>query len=113
MATTTANAPSKATKTANFSMRIEPQKKSSLELLYGGLGISLAEAVNIFFEKSLNVGGIPFDLRMDNYDRDTLEAMQEALDIEAGLVEAKRYSSVDELFADNDAEIASEEAAGA
>ena len=109
----TATAQSKATKTANFSMRIEPQKKATLELLYGGLGISLAEAVNIFFEKSLNVGGIPFDLRMENYDRETLEAMQEALDIEAGLVEAKHYSSVDELFADNEAELAAEEAAHA
>ena len=99
---------SKIAKTSNFSMRIEPNKKSSLELLYGELGITLADAVNIFFEKSLNVGGIPFDLRIDNYSRDTLEAIQETLDIENGVVEAKRYKSVDELFADNDAELVSE-----
>ena len=102
--------PSKPVKTANFSMRIEEDKKASLELLYGGLGMTLTEAVKVFFEKSLNVGGIPFDLRMENYNRDTLEALRETLDIEAGRVPAKRYHSVDELFAENNAEIAAEEA---
>lgn len=99
----------KTNRSANFTMRIEPQKKNSLEMLYKGLGITLADAVNIFFEKSLNVGGIPFDLRMDNYDRETFEAMKETLDIEAGIIKAKRYKSVDDLFADNDAELSAEE----
>ena len=110
-----ANTPtqSKPIKTANFSMRIEEDKKASLELLYAGLGMTLTEAVKVFFEKSLNVGGIPFDLRMENYSRETLEAMRETLDIEAGRIPAKRYSSVDELFAENDAEIAAEELANA
>ena len=105
----TATIQHKTNRSANFTMRIEPQKKNSLELLYKGLGITLADAVNIFFEKSLNVGGIPFDLRMDNYNRETFEAMKEALDIEAGTIKAKRYKNVDELFADNDAEISTEE----
>ena len=104
---------SKPVKTANFSMRIEEDKKASLELLYAGLGMTLTEAVKIFFEKSLNVGGIPFELKMENYSRETLEALRETLDIEAGRVQARRYSSVDELFADNDAEIAAEVAANA
>ena len=89
-------------KTAVFSMRIEAQKKSSLDLLYNSLGLSLAEAVNLFFEKSLTVGGIPFDLRMENYDREILEALQETLDIETGKIQAKRYHSVEELFAENE-----------
>ena len=92
----------KNAKTAIFSMRIEAQKKSSLELLYNSLGLSLAEAVNVFFEKSLTVGGIPFDLRMENYDRETLEALQETRDIESGKIQAKRYHSVEELFAENE-----------
>ena len=94
-------------------MRIEEDKKTSLELLYGSLGMTLTEAVKIFFEKSLNVGGIPFDLRMENYSRETLEALRETLEIEAGRIKAKHYSTVDELFAENDAEIAAEEAANA
>ena len=37
--------------------------------------------------------------------------MQETLDIEAGIITAKRYHSVDELFAENNAEIVAEERA--
>ncbi len=91
---------------SKFSVRISPEKKASLEFLYNSLGLTLAEAVNIFFEKSLTVGGIPFDVRIPEYNRETLEAMREALDMEAGKIPARRYQTVEELFADNDAEIA-------
>ena len=76
----------KTVKTVDFSMKIPPEKKSSLEFLFGSLGMTLAEAVNIFFEKSLIVGGIPFDVRVPEYNRETLEAMREAIDIEAGRI---------------------------
>ncbi len=36
-------------KDTNFNMRMNKQKKTSLEELYGNLGMTLAEAVNIFF----------------------------------------------------------------
>ena len=39
-------------KDTNFNMRMNKQKKTSLEELYGNLGMTLAEAVNILFEKS-------------------------------------------------------------
>ena len=97
MATTTV-------KDTNFNMRMNKQKKVSLEDLYGSLGMTLAEAVNIFFEKSLMEGGIPFDVRMPRYNKETEEAIQEARDIMSGKVSAKSYSSAKELFAELDEE---------
>lgn len=93
-----------AVKDTNFNMRMNKQKKTSLEDLYGSLGMTLAEAVNIFFEKSLMEGGIPFDVRMPRYNKETEEAIQEARDIIAGKVSAKSYSSSKELFAELDEE---------
>ena len=58
-------------KDTNFNMRINKQKKTSLEDLYANLGMTLPEAVNVFFEKSLMVGGIPFDVRMPHYNKET------------------------------------------
>ena len=89
-------------KDTNFNMRINKQKKTSLEDLYANLGMTLPEAVNIFFEKSLMVGGIPFDVRMPHYNKETEAAMQEARDIAAGKVETKSYSSAHELFSELD-----------
>ena len=95
---------STAVKDTNFNMRMNKQKKNSLEDLYGSLGMTLAEAVNIFFEKSLMEGGIPFDVRMPRYNKETEEAISEARDIMSGKVKAKAYSSAEELFADLDNE---------
>ena len=85
------------TKDTNFNMRINKQKKTDLEVLYGRLGMTLPEAVNIFFENSLLVGGLPFNVRLPKYNRDTEAAIQEARDILSGKVAAKSYSSVQEL----------------
>ena len=92
------------TKDANFNMRINKQKKLDLETLYGSLGMTLPEAVNIFFEKSLMEGGIPFDVRLPRYNRETEEAMQETRDILSGKIETKSYNSARELFDDLDKE---------
>ncbi|MBO4908019.1 MAG: type II toxin-antitoxin system RelB/DinJ family antitoxin [Lachnospiraceae bacterium] len=89
-------------KDTNFNMRINKQKKTSLEDLYSKLGMTLPEAVNVFFEKSLMVGGIPFDVRMPRYNKETEAAMQEARDIAAGKVKARSYSSAHELFTELD-----------
>ena len=91
-------------KDANFNMRINKQKKSDLESLYSRLGMTLPEAVNIFFENSLLVGGLPFSVRLPRYNKETEDAMQEAKDITSGKVSAKSYSSAQELFDELDAE---------
>lgn len=93
---------STAVKDTNFNMRMNKQKKTSLEDLYGSLGMTLAEAVNIFFEKSLMEGGIPFDVRVPRYNKETELAITEAREIMSGKVQAKSYSSTEELFEDLD-----------
>ena len=91
-------------KDTNFNMRMNRQKKSDLEALYGSLGMTLPEAVNIFFENSLLVGGLPFSVRLPRYNRETEEAIQEARDIMSGKIPAKSYTSSRELFDELDTE---------
>ena len=93
-----------AVKDTNFNMRINKQKKTDLESLYARLGMTLPEAVNVFFENSLLVGGLPFSVRLPRYNRETEAAMQEARDIVSEKVPAKSYSSARELFDELDAE---------
>ncbi len=93
-----------AVKDTNFNMRMNKQKKLSLEDLYGSLGMTLAEAVNIFFEKSLMEGGIPFDVRMPRYNKETEDAIEEARAIMKGKTQAKSYNSAKELFDELDKE---------
>ena len=93
-----------AVKDTNFNMRINSHKKSALESLYSSLGMSLPEAVNIFFENSLLVGGLPFQVRLPRYSRETEDAILEARGIMSGQISAKSYGSARELFDEFDAE---------
>ncbi len=71
-----------------------------------GVIMTVEELKVIINKRALLVGGLPFDVRMPEYNDETIEAMQEALDIEAGKIPAKRYHSAQELFDANDADIA-------
>ncbi len=91
-------------KDTSFHMPINRQKKADLEALYASLGMTLPEAVNIFFENSLLVGGLPFSVRLPRYNRETETAMDEAREILEGRTPAKTYRSARELFDELDAE---------
>jgi DNA-damage-inducible protein J len=87
-------------KTAAISMRVEPSVKHDAESIFGSFGLTLADAINVFLHKSIQVGGMPFELRQPRYNSETEEAIQEAKDIMAGKIEAKTYDSFDELLQD-------------
>ncbi len=90
-------------KTANINLRIEPDVKAQADAVFSSLGISITDAINVFLHASIMEGGFPFQPKQPRYNRETLLAMQEAKDIMAGKVEAKRYSSLSDLLEDMDA----------
>jgi addiction module RelB/DinJ family antitoxin len=52
-------------KTGTFQIRINPEYKAELERLYSECGMTLTEAVNVFFQLSLRTGGLPFLVNSD------------------------------------------------
>lgn len=68
-------------KTQSMSIRLNPDIKESAEAVYAHYGISLTDAINMFLHKSIDVGGLPFDLRPETPNSVTLAAMQESNDI--------------------------------
>ena len=77
--------------TTNFSVRMDGDIKKQCEALYGELGI------NVFLRQSLRVGGFPFDVRLDQPNKETIAAMLEAERI-ARDPSVKRYSDVEEAL---------------
>lgn len=45
---------------SNLTLTVDDKVKREADALYKSLGMSMSTAVNIFFRKSLQVGGIPF-----------------------------------------------------
>jgi DNA-damage-inducible protein J len=44
-------------------IRVDPRIKSEVEAIYSRYGMSVTDAINIFLHQSINIGGLPFDLR--------------------------------------------------
>ncbi len=87
-------------KTASLHIRVDEQSKAQAERVYKRLGMSVSEAVNIFLHKSILVGGIPFDVRYDTPNAETLAAFQEVEEMEKNPSLGKAYTSVSEMMED-------------
>lgn len=57
-----------APKNGTFQMRINPEIKAQAEKIYANCGLTLTDAVNIFIQQSINVGGLPFIVTQNSKD---------------------------------------------
>lgn len=57
-----------APKTDMFRFRINPEVKEEVEAVYERQGLTLTQAINIFIQQSLNVGGLPFEANRKSED---------------------------------------------
>jgi DNA-damage-inducible protein J len=94
----------KMARSADLHIRIDPETKEGAEELYSMFGLKLTDAITMFLRQSLLVGGLPFELRQPRYNAETEAAMQEARDIMAGKIQAKSYSSLQEMIDELDAD---------
>lgn len=86
-------------KTSVINIRTEAETKKQIENLFSQFGISVSDAVNIFFHQSLIQGGLPFQMQLPRPNEETIAAMNEVDEmLKAGT--SKKYSSVDKLFED-------------
>ena len=63
--------------TTNISIRMEADWKAQAEALFNELGMNLTTAFNIFVLQSLREGGIPFKVRLEQPNKETIATMLE------------------------------------
>ena len=85
--------------TTNVSIRMDTELKAQADELFAELGMNLSTAFNIFVRQSLRAVGIPFEIRTDRPNKETIAAMLEAENI-AKDPNVKGYTDLDEMFAD-------------
>ena len=81
----------------NFSVRMDSEIKRQCEALYGELGMNLTTAINVFLRQSLRAGGFPFEVKLDQPNKEPIAAMLEAERI-AKDPSIKHYSDVEEAL---------------
>ena len=83
--------------TTNISIRMDSELKAQADALFAELGMNLSTAFNIFVRQSIREGRIPFDISLNQPNRETIAAMLEAERI-AKDRSVKGYSYLNELF---------------
>ena len=87
-----------APKTDMFRMRINPEIRQDLEAVFAKNGLTLTDAVNVFFQQSLNAGGFPFSVTADNADLVKAKALNRLMkELDAGIADSTAYSE-DEVY---------------
>lgn len=85
-------------KTSSLHVRMEPKIKKEVERILDSLGMTSAEAINIYFKQIILNSGIPFEIKVPQFSDEMLEAIEEANDIEENPEKYKKYNSVEELM---------------
>ena len=85
--------------TTNISIRMDAELKAQADAFFAELGMNLTTAFNIFVRQSLREGRIPFEVSLNYPNKETIAALVEAERIVHD-PSAKRYTDLDELFAD-------------
>ena len=83
----------------NISFRLDSDLKAQADALFSELGMNLTTAFNIFVRQSIREGGIPFEISINQPNKETIAAMLEAERI-AKDPSVKGYNDLAELFAD-------------
>ena len=84
-----------AAKTDMFRMRINPEVRRNLEAVYAKNGLTLTDAVNVFFQQSLNTGGFPFAVTGDNAELVKAKALSRLMkELNAGTDDPISYANL-------------------
>ncbi|MDO4940016.1 MAG: type II toxin-antitoxin system RelB/DinJ family antitoxin [Lachnospiraceae bacterium] len=81
-------------------MSIDEDIKPKAQAMLAEFGLDLSTAVNMFLRQMLREKAIPFEIRQEIPNADTLAAMAEVEEMEKHPELARTYSSVDEFMED-------------
>lgn len=85
-------------KTDMFRMRINPDIRRELERVYAKNGLTLTDAVNVFFQQSLNTGGFPFQVTENNAEMMRAKALNRLMkELDEGSSDPVSYAE-DEVY---------------
>ncbi|MDO8686545.1 MAG: type II toxin-antitoxin system RelB/DinJ family antitoxin [Clostridiales bacterium] len=83
--------------TTNLNIRVDEELKRRAETIFSELGLNMSTAMNVFLRYSVRYGGIPFDLRIEKPNAETLAAID---DVNNNRNISKTFSSISGLMED-------------
>ena len=86
-----------ANNTSAININVDSNVKKEATELFNSLGLNMSTAINLFLRKSINEGGIPFELKNPKPTRELKRALKEAKKIENGEILVKSFDNREDL----------------
>lgn len=86
-----------ANNTSAININVDSNVKKEATELFNSLGLNMSTAINLFLRKSINVGGIPFELKNPKPTRELKKALKEAKKIENEEILVKSFDNREDL----------------
>lgn len=85
-------------KTSNLNIRMDAELKKQAEKLFSELGMNMSTAINVFLRQAVRQGSIPFEIKLERPNVETIEALYEGEEIiKSG---KSRFNTADDMFKD-------------
>lgn len=79
----------------SMTIRMDKDVKMQAQKIFSEIGMDMTTAVNVFLKQAIRYNGFPFELRVDNPNLDTIEAINEVETMKLNPNLGKSYSDVD------------------
>jgi len=83
-----------------YAIQTDPVTTKEAEKVFSEYGLSVAEAINLFFIKAVKDNCIPFDVESPRYNEVTMAAIKEVEEMDRNPHLFKSFKTVEDLFED-------------
>lgn len=84
----------------NTNIRIDDEVKRKAAEIFADLGIDMTTAVNLFLRQTIRHNGLPFEVKLDIPNEETMEAIYEVEVMKESPNAYKAYTNVDDMMED-------------
>lgn len=81
-------------------IRIDDEVKRKAVAIFTDLGMDMTTAVNMFLRQTIRHNGLPFELKLDTPNEETLEAIHEVEEMKKNPNMYRSYTNVDAMMED-------------
>lgn len=85
-------------KKVSTNISLDPKLKEDAIVLFSKFGLDLSTAIGLFLQQSVREKKIPFEIRLDIPNDETIEALNEYPEMKKDKKKYKRYSSAEEII---------------
>lgn len=79
----------------NLNIRIDKNVKELSEKVFEDLGLNMTTAINIFLRQVIRVNGIPFEIKGNIQNKETIDAIEESIKLSNN--NTKGYTNIEDL----------------